>query len=102
MKPASFDYAAPRTVPEAVELLGSADGTAQVLAGGQSLTAELRGATRQSAAAKAEADLLDAVARDQQACDHPQQEKARVHDGLRSSSVAARQPAACGLTMAWA
>ncbi|MFD5563415.1 FAD binding domain-containing protein [Kitasatospora griseola] len=42
MKPASFDYAAPRTVPEAVELLGSADGTAQVLAGGQSLILDMR------------------------------------------------------------
>ncbi|MFD7581105.1 FAD binding domain-containing protein [Kitasatospora sp. NPDC059817] len=42
MKPAAFDYAVPRTVPEAVEALSSADGTAQVLAGGQSLILDMR------------------------------------------------------------
>ncbi|MFE7429192.1 MULTISPECIES: FAD binding domain-containing protein [unclassified Streptomyces] len=42
MKPAAFDYIVPRTVPEAVEALGSADGRAQILAGGQSLILDMR------------------------------------------------------------
>lgn len=37
MKPAPFDYYAPRTVEEACQLLADADGGAQVLAGGQTL-----------------------------------------------------------------
>jgi carbon-monoxide dehydrogenase medium subunit len=37
MKPPSFDYAAPRTVSEAVELLTRHEGEAKILAGGQSL-----------------------------------------------------------------
>jgi carbon-monoxide dehydrogenase medium subunit len=37
MKPPRFDYHAPRSVDEAVELLGRYDGEAKVLAGGQSL-----------------------------------------------------------------
>ncbi|MGV9929137.1 FAD binding domain-containing protein [Streptomyces olivaceoviridis] len=41
MKPASFDYAVPRTVAEAVQALGDTDRTAQVLAGGQSLILEM-------------------------------------------------------------
>ncbi|MFJ2394613.1 FAD binding domain-containing protein [Streptomyces sp. NPDC087843] len=41
MKPAAFDYVAPRTVPEAVDALGSAGRDAQVLAGGQSLLLEM-------------------------------------------------------------
>lgn len=41
MKPAAFDYAVPRTVPEAVDALGNSSGKAQVLAGGQSLLLEM-------------------------------------------------------------
>ncbi|MFJ8787947.1 FAD binding domain-containing protein [Streptomyces sp. NPDC102462] len=41
MKPASFDYAVPRTVAEAVEALGASGRKAQVLAGGQSLILEM-------------------------------------------------------------
>ncbi|OIJ94123.1 FAD binding domain-containing protein [Streptomyces colonosanans] len=41
MKPASFDYVAPRTVAEAVEALGDTRRKAQVLAGGQSLILEM-------------------------------------------------------------
>ncbi len=41
VKPAAFDYAVPRTVPEAVDALGNAGGNAQVLAGGQSLLLEM-------------------------------------------------------------
>lgn len=37
MKPAPFEYFAPRSVAEAVALLGSYDGDAKLLAGGQSL-----------------------------------------------------------------
>ena len=37
MKPPSFDYYAPHTLDEALQVLGSADSTASVLAGGQSL-----------------------------------------------------------------
>ena len=37
MKPAPFDYAAPRSVPEALQLLANAGGGATVLAGGQTL-----------------------------------------------------------------
>ena len=37
MKPAPFDYVAPRTVAEAVDHLGRHGGDARVLAGGQSL-----------------------------------------------------------------
>src|SRR5512140_914705 len=37
MKPPSFDYAAPKTVDEAVSLLQQHDGDAKILAGGQSL-----------------------------------------------------------------
>jgi len=37
MKPAPFDYYAPRTLPEALELLGKYGYDAKVLAGGQSL-----------------------------------------------------------------
>jgi len=37
MKPASFDYASPRTASEAVALLAAGGGEAKVLAGGQSL-----------------------------------------------------------------
>lgn len=37
MKPPSFDYCAPHTLDEALQILGSADSTASVLAGGQSL-----------------------------------------------------------------
>ncbi|MCX4572092.1 FAD binding domain-containing protein [Streptomyces sp. NBC_01571] len=41
MKPAAFDYVAPRTVSEAVDALGSRGRDAQVLAGGQSLLLEM-------------------------------------------------------------
>ncbi|MER6440237.1 FAD binding domain-containing protein [Streptomyces sp. NPDC001185] len=41
MKPAAFDYIAPRTVPEAVDALGNGGSRAQVLAGGQSLLLEM-------------------------------------------------------------
>lgn len=41
MKPAAFDYVAPRTVPEAVDALGATGRKAQVLAGGQSLILEM-------------------------------------------------------------
>ncbi|MEK7714494.1 MAG: FAD binding domain-containing protein, partial [candidate division NC10 bacterium] len=37
MKPAKFDYHAPTTVAQALELLGRYGGDAKVLAGGQSL-----------------------------------------------------------------
>jgi CO/xanthine dehydrogenase FAD-binding subunit len=37
MKPPSFDYAAPKTLDEAVALLGQHEGEAKILAGGQSL-----------------------------------------------------------------
>src|SRR5262245_15331839 len=37
MKPPAFDYAAPKTVEEAVGLLHQHEGEAKVLAGGQSL-----------------------------------------------------------------
>src|SRR5436190_10999673 len=37
MKPASFEYHAPRTVDEAVNLLGELGDEAKVIAGGQSL-----------------------------------------------------------------
>lgn len=37
MKPAPFDYAAPRSVPEALQILADAGGGATVLAGGQTL-----------------------------------------------------------------
>ncbi|MBL7498811.1 FAD binding domain-containing protein [Frankia sp. CNm7] len=42
MKPAAFDYVAPRTVAEAVDALGTGGRRAQVLAGGQSLILEMR------------------------------------------------------------
>lgn len=41
MKPAAFDYVAPRTVPEAVDALCDPGRKAQVLAGGQSLILEM-------------------------------------------------------------
>ena len=41
MKPAAFDYVAPRTVAEAVAALADTDRAAQVLAGGQSLLIEM-------------------------------------------------------------
>ena len=41
MKPAAFDYLAPRTVPEAVDALADTGRRAQVLAGGQSLMLDL-------------------------------------------------------------
>ncbi|MGC0318364.1 FAD binding domain-containing protein [Kitasatospora acidiphila] len=41
MKPAAFDYVVPRTVAEAVEVLGATGRKAQVLAGGQSLILEM-------------------------------------------------------------
>ncbi|MEU5026626.1 FAD binding domain-containing protein [Streptomyces milbemycinicus] len=41
MKPATFDYAVPRTVAEAVEALDDTGRKAQVLAGGQSLILEM-------------------------------------------------------------
>jgi carbon-monoxide dehydrogenase medium subunit len=41
MKPAVFDYVAPRTVDEAVEALGDTGRRTQVLAGGQSLLLEM-------------------------------------------------------------
>jgi carbon-monoxide dehydrogenase medium subunit len=41
VKPAPFDYVAPRTVAEAVEALGDTGRKAQVLAGGQSLILEM-------------------------------------------------------------
>lgn len=41
MKPAAFDYVAPRTVPEAVDALASPGRKTQVLAGGQSLILEM-------------------------------------------------------------
>ncbi|WP_338672477.1 FAD binding domain-containing protein [Streptomyces sp. SCSIO 30461] len=41
MKPAPFDYVAPRTVAEAVDALGDTGRKAQVLAGGQSLILEM-------------------------------------------------------------
>ncbi|ABD07802.1 Molybdopterin dehydrogenase, FAD-binding [Rhodopseudomonas palustris HaA2] len=37
MKPPAFDYASPSSIAEAVDLLGSRNGNAKVLAGGQSL-----------------------------------------------------------------
>ena len=37
MKPAPFDYVAPRSLDDALEALHRADGDAKVLAGGQSL-----------------------------------------------------------------
>src|ERR1043166_2857242 len=37
MKPPSFEYAAPKTVDEAVALLSQHEGDAKILAGGQSL-----------------------------------------------------------------
>ena len=37
MKPAAFDYQAPSTLADAVKLLGSRDGNAKIIAGGQSL-----------------------------------------------------------------
>lgn len=37
MKPSRFDYLAPRTLDEAIDMLSSHDGEAKVLAGGQSL-----------------------------------------------------------------
>jgi carbon-monoxide dehydrogenase medium subunit len=46
VKPAPFDYVAPRTAEEAVGLLAAAGGDAQVLAGGQSLMLELNFRTR--------------------------------------------------------
>lgn len=42
MKPAPFDYVAPRSVIDAVAALREAGGTAKVLAGGQSLLQDLR------------------------------------------------------------
>ncbi|MEV1173970.1 FAD binding domain-containing protein, partial [Nonomuraea sp. NPDC049784] len=41
MKPAAFDYVAPRTVREAVDALAGNGRKAQVLAGGQSLILEM-------------------------------------------------------------
>lgn len=41
MKPAAFDYVAPRTVPEALDALADGDRRTQVLAGGQSLLLEM-------------------------------------------------------------
>jgi carbon-monoxide dehydrogenase medium subunit len=41
VKPAAFDYTAPRTLPEALDALGDPRRTAQVLAGGQSLILEM-------------------------------------------------------------
>lgn len=41
MKPAAFDYTAPRSVPEAVEALAGTRGDVRVLAGGQSLILEM-------------------------------------------------------------
>ena len=37
MKPAPFDYVAPRTIDEACNILAEADGGATLLAGGQTL-----------------------------------------------------------------
>jgi aerobic carbon-monoxide dehydrogenase medium subunit len=37
LKPAPFDYVAPRSLDEAIEALGAADGESKLLAGGQSL-----------------------------------------------------------------
>src|SRR4051812_37096797 len=37
MKPAAFEYVAPRSLPESVDALQRSDGDAKVLAGGQSL-----------------------------------------------------------------
>ncbi len=61
VKPAAFDYHAPRTIDEALGLLSQAGGDARILAGGQSLVPAM--AARLEGATAARGSVADAQAR---------------------------------------